>query len=162
MTAKGPEGIDRREFAVRGPGALLDSVQSMANPFLDRTQVPLKLEMTDSFAYPGDETKMCRILLNLIRNAAEALHRHRADQPLVTMSAEASDGGFRFIVTDNGPGLADEIRDQLSVPFATHRKSGGTGLGLAIVKQFVDAHGGEVCVQTGSEGTTFSIRLPNQ
>jgi signal transduction histidine kinase len=122
----------------------------------------VKLEIEDPgevYAY-CDFSKMQRVLSNLVRNSAEALTKASVEDPEVRISVEEREDGVHFLVSDNGPGLPEEIRDSLFVPFVTRGTNAGTGLGLAIVKRFVDAHDGTVDVETGSGGTTFDICLP--
>jgi signal transduction histidine kinase len=66
----------------------------------------------------------------------------------------------RIVVSDNGPGLAAEMRERLFEPYATN-KPGGTGLGLAIAQRIVIEHGGEITYADGATGgATFSVELP--
>jgi signal transduction histidine kinase len=125
-----------------------------------RQRVRLEVQETAELYVHCDFSKMQRVLSNLVRNSAEALTKAGVDEPEVRISAQKGEDGVHFIVSDNGPGLPEEIRDSLFVPFVTRGKNAGTGLGLAIVKRFVDAHGGTVDVDTGPGGTTFDICLP--
>jgi two-component system, NtrC family, nitrogen regulation sensor histidine kinase NtrY len=61
--------------------------------------------------------------------------------------------------TDNGPGFAPEIIAHAFEPYVTN-KAKGTGLGLAIVKKIISEHGGEVDVESSSDGTTFTLTMP--
>jgi signal transduction histidine kinase len=63
-------------------------------------------------------------------------------------------------VEDKGPGIPDEMRQRLFVPFASAGKAQGTGLGLAVVKLMVEAHGGTIAVHSSEKGTRFEIDLP--
>ncbi|OQX16537.1 MAG: hypothetical protein BWK80_40115 [Desulfobacteraceae bacterium IS3] len=141
---------------------LLESVQKSAALFLEQFKIPLQIEMAAPFYFPSDASKMERILINLIKNAAESLHQSKTVSPRIILSMEKKHEGFWFRVTDNGPGIPEQMLDQLFVPFATHGKTGGTGLGLAIVKQFVEAHKGKISVDTGLKGTTFNVWLPDE
>lgn len=141
---------------------LIESVQKDAEPFLTELGIPLRVEMDMPFYFPGDESKMQRILINLVRNAAEAMSQYKTDSPQIVLSAQARGDGFYFQIMDNGPGIPDSIREQLFIPFVSHNKKGGTGLGLAIVKQFVEAHRGKISVDTSPEGTIFTISLPDK
>ena len=102
-----------------------------------------------------DEVKLRQALLNLIRNAEEAI------QPpgKICLSALAEEDGLCISVSDTGSGIPGEYLDTLFEPFVTHKTS-GTGLGLSIVRTIAEAHGGTVSVQSGPEGTVFTIRLP--
>lgn len=114
------------------------------------------------FEFPADESKIRRILINLIRNAAEALNSTDTPDPQIKLSVERDDNSVVFRVSDNGPGIPEDIRDTFFVPFVTGGKSGGTGLGLAIVEQFARAHGGNVQWTTSPVGTVFTVRLPRE
>jgi len=64
-------------------------------------------------------------------------------------------------VSDNGPGIPEEIRATVFDPFVTQGKKQGTGLGMAIVRSAVEAHDGTISFETeDGRGTTFIIRLP--
>ena len=69
--------------------------------------------------------------------------------------------GVELRVSDNGSGVAPEIRDQLFQPFVSHGKENGTGMGLTVVQKIVQDHGGDVMVErTSSKGTIFQLVLP--
>jgi signal transduction histidine kinase len=78
----------------------------------------------------------------------------------VRMQSRASDGMVVVTVTDNGPGVPDEVRDKLFDPYFT-TKTSGTGLGLAICRRLIEAHGGSIrLVSTQAGETQFAIELP--
>ena len=141
---------------------LIGSVVKSTEDFLKKSGITLRTDLSQPFYFPADENKIERTLINLIRNAAESFVKSEISDPVITLSAQAVSDGFQFIVEDNGPGIPDDIYENLFVPFATQNKKGGTGLGLAIAKQFVEAHGGTIRVDTGSEGTKFIIFLPDK
>ncbi len=140
----------------------IELVQKDADGLLQDTNVRLSVELSKPFYFQADQSKMQRVLINLIKNAAEVLKHHNIAQPSIKLSAETAPGGVYFRVEDNGPGIPDQIRENLFIPFVTHNKKGGTGLGLAIVRQFVEAHGGKISVDTSAKGTNFSIFLPDE
>ncbi|NBB90193.1 MAG: response regulator [Spirochaetes bacterium] len=80
-----------------------------------------------------DFSKMQRVLSNLVRNSAEALTNAGVADPVVSIGAEIREGATHFFVSDNGPGLPEEVRSRLFVPFVTQRKHSGNGLGLAML-----------------------------
>ncbi|MHC5060831.1 MAG: GAF domain-containing sensor histidine kinase [Planctomycetota bacterium] len=66
-----------------------------------------------------------------------------------------------YAVTDNGPGIAEEMREKIFTPFESKKSKFGTGLGMPIAKQVVDQHGGRIEIDTElGKGTTFNIYLP--
>ncbi|HEY0135657.1 MAG TPA: HAMP domain-containing sensor histidine kinase, partial [Nannocystis sp.] len=107
-----------------------------------------------------DAPRLQRGLVNLIKNACEALAKQRTPAPRVTATLGLDGEDAVFIVADNGPGIAAELTSRLFEPFATHGKSGGTGLGLAIVKRIAESHGGTLTVASSPDGATFTVRVP--
>ena len=105
-----------------------------------------------------DAAKMKRAVLNLARNAAEAMEDGGTVEVRV---GREPDGDLRFDVRDNGEGIPEDIRDTLYESFVTEGKAHGTGLGLAIVKKVVEDLDGEIEFETElGEGTTFSMLIP--
>lgn len=103
-----------------------------------------------------DPDRMKRVFINLIENAIDAM----PGGGTLTISTSESNGHLGIAVSDTGTGISKEIMDNLWKPLQT-TKAKGMGLGLPIVKRIVDAHGGDVSVETKfREGTTFTIRLP--
>jgi signal transduction histidine kinase len=99
-----------------------------------------------------DHDSLLRVLTNLFRNAAQAGAR------VIEVTGAGQDAGTVLKVTDNGPGLPEEVRERLFRPFVSTYRSGGTGLGLAIARDLMRAHGGDLQLgQTGPEGTSFTL-----
>lgn len=107
----------------------------------------------------GDSSKLQRVLVNLIRNAAEALKSKKVKGRIIHVSVRLQAKQILIEVKDNGPGIPEEILGNLFDAFVTQNKSNGTGLGLAIVKQFVEAHKGTISVRN-RDGAEFLISLP--
>jgi len=115
----------------------------------------------------GDEDLLHRVVTNLVLNAVQAAGP-KAAVKVRTGRAAANDlpGGagidnpVALRVSDNGPGIPDDLQNRLFEPFSTGRV-GGTGLGLAIVQRAVEAHRGLVLVDTkAGGGTTFTVYFP--
>jgi signal transduction histidine kinase len=108
-------------------------------------------------ALAGDEAQLRQALLNLFRNAADAM----AGGGTLTVSTRATeDGGVEIAVRDTGPGIAAEHLPHIFEPFFS-TKEGGTGLGLALTQQIVAEHGGRIAVESApGQGTTFRLALP--
>ncbi len=100
-----------------------------------------------------------RVLLNLINNAFQAVARVK--NPQVIVSTKNLNGEILITVTDNGPGIADNIRDKIFQPFFTTKPTGhGTGLGLSLAYDIVKAHGGELSFENkDTGGSQFRIIL---
>ncbi len=102
---------------------------------------------------------MGRVLLNLINNAFQVVAG--AENPEVIISTKKLENGIEIRITDNGPGIPDEIKDKIFQPFFTTKPTGqGTGLGLSLAYDIVKAHGGELSVKSElGKGSTFTIEL---
>lgn len=121
--------------------------------------VTLTNAVADTLEIDADSEQLYRILLNLLRNAGEAVH----DGGKVRVGAERKGPHVVIDVSDNGPGIPDAVAEHLFQPFATAARRGGTGLGLAISRDLAHAHGGELTVvETGPNGTTFRINIPDR
>ncbi len=118
---------------------LLRSAAEAAGPDLEDAGATVEIEAADAEIH-ADPDLIHRALLNLIRNAAEAMADLPAGRPR-TLRLSAEPDVLR--VADTGPGVEPEALDRLFNPFFTTRST-GTGLGLAIVHRLVDAHGGAV------------------
>jgi signal transduction histidine kinase len=107
-----------------------------------------------------DSRKLERALYNLLLNACEA---SPASGGRVGVAVSEKAGAITIEVSDNGPGVADSIRDKLFQPFVSFGKENGTGLGLAVVKKVVQDHRGEIFVErTLNARTVFRIVLPGR
>ncbi|MGA8340384.1 MAG: HAMP domain-containing sensor histidine kinase [Candidatus Sulfotelmatobacter sp.] len=111
-----------------------------------------------------DQRKLERALYNLLLNACEAAPAVGGNVEVTT--AETA-GSITISVADNGPGIAETIRERLFHPFVSFGKENGTGLGLAVVQKIVQDHGGEIVmertVQAGVQAkTVFRIVLPGR
>lgn len=108
----------------------------------------------------ADSEQLLRILLNIGRNAVEALeHRDGGD---VRLTASREGTTVTIDVADNGPGLPPSVQERLFEPFQSRGREGGTGLGLAIARELARGHGGEVTLSsTGEHGTTFRVTIPD-
>jgi signal transduction histidine kinase len=110
----------------------------------------------------ADAEKLRRVVINLARNALDALGERSSGQPILeVLSGENLAGTECWLrVRDNGPGIDARSLEQIWSPFFSSKDS-GTGLGLAITKKVVEAHGGtiEVSSQPGA-GAEFTITLP--
>ncbi|MEM1211539.1 MAG: ATP-binding protein [Planctomycetota bacterium] len=121
----------------------------------------------DGHAIHADPDLLHQALLNLVRNAVDAMSTHPAHQdPAHTLTLAAAvdpnaNAGSILTVTDTGPGLAPDTIDRLFNPFFTTRAS-GTGLGLAIVHRILDAHAGSVTAHNdpSTRGAVFTLHLP--
>lgn len=110
-----------------------------------------------SLTLDADPDLMVQVLINLLRNAAEAAAAH-AEAPEISLAFALSAGGrVRIDIADNGPGVPDELAKEVFLPFFT-TKAKGTGVGLSLARQLVLAHGGSISLgRSAAGGALFRI-----
>ena len=108
-----------------------------------------------------DEVQVIQVLVNILSNAVQAMDATQANKR-IGIEARQSDLGVEFRLTDNGPGVPENIRDRIFEPlFTTKGESEGTGIGLALCHRLVVAHGGTIeLTPTKGHGAEFVIDLP--
>ncbi|HCT92003.1 MAG TPA: two-component sensor histidine kinase [Lachnospiraceae bacterium] len=139
------------------PYWLLSSVVESVRPSLREQHVDIQLNKESAIpSFFIDGTRIREVLLNLIRNAAEAM----PDGGEITCSI-FTDGDRLFIrIRDNGPGIPEEYLPTIFDTFVTHKKD-GTGLGLSIARTIAEAHGGTLSIFTDlGKGSEFTLMLP--
>ncbi len=109
-----------------------------------------------------DRDQMGRVLVNLMKNAREALEATDANGAghWVAVDYAAGPEQLTIAVTDDGPGLPPRARENLFVAFEGSARAGGTGLGLAIAREITEAHGGKLALAPTETGTRFELTLP--
>jgi two-component system, NtrC family, sensor kinase len=148
------------------PVAIVTSVMEFARAEL--AQVNISLELVVPAPVPeiaADENQLRQALLNLIRNAKEAMPD--GGRLRVTVAATPT-GQVSVAVSDSGPGIPSEHAHRIFEPFFS-TKASGTGLGLALVQQIVAEHGGQIAIRSPGEGsgeappggTTFILEFPS-
>ena len=135
---------------------LLQDVAEATGPAL-RGEATVSIAVSDpSLTLHGNRPALAGALTNLVQNALQIA----GDGARVELGAAAAAGGEIWLtVTDNGPGVEEELRERIFEPFFTTRRQ-GTGLGLAVVDSVARAHGGTVSVENHGAGATFLMRLP--
>jgi nitrogen fixation/metabolism regulation signal transduction histidine kinase len=110
-----------------------------------------------------DENRLWQVLVNLLQNAAESLLSSEQKEKTIILRSKTqiAENGLDWIIEieDNGPGIAEEIREQIFQPYVTSKKT-GTGLGLAICEEIVSAHEGHLDFESAPGATLFRIAIP--
>ena len=107
-----------------------------------------------------DKVQIQQVVLNLVRNAVDALTETAAEDRELVIAIDADNDMARVTVTDNGPGVAPAVAAQLFQPFITTKRT-GMGVGLSISRTIVEAHGGKIRCDPGpGGGARFSFTLP--
>ena len=111
----------------------------------------------------GSPIQLQQVFVNLVNNSAQAIaSAGRADGGHVRLHARRWLEGIAVDVTDDGPGIPDELHDRVFEPFFTTKSEGeGTGLGLSICQGIVKEHGGRLTLRSSAgQGATFTVELP--
>lgn len=141
--------------------SLLEEVVREQKPVLEKNGVQLVHHGGDNLPEVfADPQQIQRVLQNLIKNSHEALSTSKIPRAQITIGLE-SDGDWVWIdVQDNGPGMPQEIREDVFDPFIT-TKSIGTGLGLYLAKEIIQNHNGAITISSEEDqGTRVRIQLP--
>jgi signal transduction histidine kinase len=113
----------------------------------------------------ADPDQLFRILLNLARNAAQALEARPAGDPgrdQVRITGRREGAVVVIEVSDTGPGISEQARTHLFEAFQASTRTGGSGLGLAIAAELIRAHGGDIRLVDGTIGATFRLTIPDR
>jgi len=139
---------------------IAQSVAKSLRVLVEQKQIALRIEGLDTLPpILADENRLYSALYNLVHNAIPEVPARGS----ITIRG-CLDAANKFIVLtiqDTGKGMSPQVLDSLFSARVISRKAGGTGLGTKIVKDVVDAHGGQIAVESQEgKGTTFVIRLP--
>ena len=139
------------------PSIWLQETCNLLQPILQPNHVALVCDIQTTDRIHIDAERMTRVIYNLANNSIEAMPHGGT----LTLRLQKTSEHLLIVVTDNGPGIPEAIRDNLFDAFVTHGKKNGTGLGTAIAKKIVGDHGGTITFTTVTgAGTTFCIQLP--
>ena len=124
--------------------------------------VALRLDLPPGVQILADPDQLHRILVNLFRNARQALEAVEPKRPgVIDLSVDVADQTAVILIADNGPGVPDRVRANLFAPFLGSGRAGGAGLGLAIARDLARGHGGELeLARSGPGGAVFALTLP--
>jgi signal transduction histidine kinase len=113
----------------------------------------------------ADRDQLLRVLLNLARNAMQALEARAPNDPVrdqIRFTGRREGAVVMIEVSDTGPGLSPKAREHLFEAVSGSTRTGAAGLGLAIAAELVRAHGGELRLVEGTMGATFGITIPDR
>jgi len=142
--------------------ALIESnlITASAYPGFDTIKI-VKLIPKDVM-FSTDEKLLSQVILNLLKNALEALILENIQNPLITIKLLRTDNTGKIEITNNGPQIPPEIKEQIFIPFYT-TKENGSGIGLSLSRQIILQMGGDIILNSGKDGkTTFSICLNSE
>ena len=158
--------FSRRSKPQQAPADLntiVRSTLSLVSHKLKLSNVHVEIDLAEPLPpFQCDSSQMKQVVLNLVMNAAEATHGRENSRVAVRTSFDPAAKLLLFSVGDNGEGIPEAHLSKIFDPFFTTKPEGkGVGLGLAVLYGIVQAHGGDVTVQTKvGEGSTFTVSLP--
>lgn len=161
-----------QDYAVESPGErtvfrmgdCLKEVVTLAGPLMEKSGIELTIEVSELLPpYEGDQDQIKQVFSHLVQNAMEAMEAGGALHIRAGLGQEVGEEAQILVeITDTGGGIEEAHLKEIFQPFfSTKAKGRGTGLGLSICQRFVEAHNGQIQVQSKIGcGTTFAISLP--
>jgi nitrogen fixation/metabolism regulation signal transduction histidine kinase len=131
----------------------LRSIETLMTSELDGVEVVVHVA-PESLEISADPALLDQVLVNLVRNALDAMTD--AVRPRLELGGRLSFGRTVISVKDNGPGIDADAIEQMFVPFYTTKRA-GSGIGLSLSRQIMTAHGGEIAVESDSDGTIVRL-----
>ena len=134
----------------------LDQIELLFKPQLQEHQIKFSITSKDDLVFRLDATLIDQVLINLVKNAIEAVKV--VANPRIELTVIEDKDQREIRIQDNGPGIPEEILDNIFVPFFT-TKEAGSGIGLSLSKQIMRLHGGTIAVQSSANGTSFILQF---
>lgn len=153
--------LGRSELAPVGVTRIIDETLELLRPEIERSGVRIERQIpADLPLIMADMLQVEQVLLNLVRNAIEAIRDSGTDRGTITISAvRAGSVAIEIRVADTGPGFAFQAADAISQPFAT-TKPDGLGIGLSLSRSIIEAHGGQLILGKAEHGALVRFTLP--
>jgi len=142
--------------------AFYDRLSILLSPIKESFEGELKLiKPKTNFKFIADEQMMVQVIINLVKNAAEAFNdqeQQTSQTSTITVNSIKKGDITEIKITDNGNGIPSEIIEEIFIPFFT-TKENGSGIGLSYSRQILRAHGGSLLCRSKIGETIFTIRL---
>jgi two-component system sensor histidine kinase HydH len=137
---------------------LVEKIRSVLREEPVMQKVTVRCEFAPELSLRADPSQLEEVFMNLFLNAAQAMKQGGE----ILVGARAVDGRLELSVADQGEGIPAAIRGEIFRPFFS-TKNRGSGLGLSIVRKVVEAHGGDLRVESAvGRGSTFTVSLPQE
>lgn len=162
---------DLRDFAStnsrdRSPFNLAETVRStfmLTASVLKSSLIEVRLDVADDVGLAfGDQSSMSQVILNVIKNSADALRDRERGSICASIKTSSNANMLRLTISDDGPGIDSKVAERVFEPFFTTKKAGkGTGLGLAMCRRTMQECGGEIWISAHDDsGTRVEIEVP--
>jgi len=141
----------------------VENTVRLAKGMLSNSQVQIETSYTIQSNIYNHENQIIQVLLNLIKNAVDALDENKIEEPKIIISINQKKESVILTIEDNAGGIPEEIQDKIFEPYFSTKSKNGTGLGLYMSKQIIEEYcNGSLNVHNTSIGTCFTISLPLQ
>jgi signal transduction histidine kinase len=126
--------------------------------------IAFEADVPEDLQVDADPDQLSRILVNLVRNAVQALSQAGASsgRPRIKVTARREGKTVIISVQDNGPGIPERVRVDLFTPFQGSSRKGGAGLGLSIAAELARLHGGTITLDEAEDGACFKVAIPDR
>lgn len=131
-----------------------------ASTYCGFDKIILKKDLPDSCVISTDQKLFSQVIINLLKNACEALHLGNTENPTLIIKLLQTENAVRLEISNNGPDIPPEIKEQIFIPFYT-TKDEGSGVGLSLSKQIMLKMGGDVILTTSKENLTQFVVTMN-
>ncbi|MCF8235588.1 MAG: PAS domain-containing sensor histidine kinase [Bacteroidales bacterium] len=139
--------------------SLIESNLIAASAYPEFETIKLEKIIPEDISCSTDEKLLSQVMLNLLKNAVEVLIIERTLNPKIKIRLSKNDHAVKIEISNNGPQIPPEIKEQIFIPFFT-TKENGSGIGLSLSKQIILQMGGDIVLTIGKDQqTTFSIML---
>ncbi|MCF8368425.1 MAG: PAS domain-containing sensor histidine kinase [Bacteroidales bacterium] len=141
---------------------LIESDLITASAYPGFNSIKIEKNIPNDILFSTDEKLLSQVILNLLKNALEVLIIENTENPQIGIKLIKNDSSVKIDISNNGPQIPPELKEQIFVPFFT-TKENGSGIGLSLSKQIILQMGGDIKLTTGRESqTTFSIILNSE
>jgi two-component system sensor histidine kinase ChiS len=154
---KGEFKIKKEMVLIRN---FIDEILKFIQPDLKQYKILVNIDCNYNGIAYLDSERMRRVFLNIFSNSVDALISQEKENPTFSIKTYEENNILTLTLSDNGPGIPEQIKERLFQPFATYGKYNGTGLGMAQVKGIIEAHNGNVSYTSNTEGTSFYLQIP--
>ncbi|NLO49615.1 MAG: GHKL domain-containing protein [Bacteroidales bacterium] len=121
--------------------------------------IQIRKSLPENLMLTSDEQLLSQVILNLMKNASEALIASETNMPFISLKLTQFGNTIKLEIANNGPPIPPEIKEQIFVPFYT-TKENGSGIGLSLSRQIILQMGGDISVSESRDGLTiFAVNL---
>lgn len=153
--------LDRSNRAPCRVDRIFKETVDLCRTDIERHDIAIRISIApETPALMIDLLQIEQVLINLLRNAIEAMEEHTSVRGAVVLGAKPAEDGFvEIAVSDTGPGFPPHMMDSAFLPLSSG-KAEGLGIGLALCRSIVEAHGGRLMLDNGAQGAVVRFTLP--